>query len=119
MRSIADELARHSLCRDKSLGISPASWSCACGHWSRTVSFNAAIVLHAAHQAAALYAARTVTTTAQRDELPHGTILVDPADDTGYLVDGIGWEHIAKRLDEHPRPLIVVWHPQLDAVVRS
>lgn len=114
MLSTADELARHSLCRDKTLGISAPSWSCACQGWTRTVSFNAAIVLHATHQATALRAARTVTTTAELGALPAGTILVDPRDDTGYLVDGVGWEHIAKRLDEHPRPLVVVWHPALD-----
>jgi hypothetical protein len=116
MLSIADELSHHSLVRVA--GAAP-TWSCACQGWTRTVSFNAAIVLHATHQATALRAARTVTTSAQRAALPHGTILVDPADDSGYLVDGVGWEYVARRLEEHPRPLVVVWHPDLDATDRS
>lgn len=121
MLSIADELSHHSLVRVAGLHLDGAAptWSCACQGWTRTVSFNAAIVLHATHQATALSAARTVTTSAQRAALPHGTILVDPADDTGYLVDGVGWEYIARRLEEHPRPLVVVWHPDLDATDRS
>ena len=112
MLSIADELSHHSSCASPAYtwmvlrrpGRVPA-------RRTRTVSFNAAIVPHATHQAAALSAARTVTTSAQRAALPHGTILVDPADDSGYLVDGVGWEYVARRLEEHPRPLVVVWHP--------
>ena len=68
MLSIADELSHHSLVRVAGLHLDGAAptWSCACQGWTRTVSFNAAIVPHATHQAAALSAARTVTKRAAR-----------------------------------------------------
>ena len=99
---IADELSHHSLVRVAGLHLDGAAptWSCACQGWTCTVSFNAAIVLHATHQAAALSAAHCHHKRAARS-LPHGTILVDPADDSGYLVDGVGWEYVARRLEGH------------------